>query len=183
VIGPDIYAEAVQPYLDRLGCDLILEPGRYIAGNSGILLTRVTYRKVTEHGKKFLICDAGMNDMLRPTLYEAFHGIWPTESEGGMPEELSPEAEEYEGIETETVDVVGPVCESGDYLGKDVAVPRVEQGGLLSVFSAGAYGFTMASNYNARPRPPEIMVEGDEDRLVRPRETYEDLVAPETDLI
>lgn len=183
VIGPEDYAEAAEPYLEELDCRLILEPGRYVAANSGILLTDVTYRKVTEHGKKFLICDGGMNDLLRPTLYDAFHGIWPVDCEGGMPDVLDPDADGYDGWDTEVVDVVGPVCESGDYFGKKRALPRVEGGDMLAVFSVGAYGFTMASNYNSRPRPPEVLVEDGESRLVRPRESYDDLVEPEKDLI
>lgn len=183
VIGPKAYAEAARPYLEKLDCRLLLEPGRYVAANSGVLLTNVTYRKVTEHGKRFIICDAGMNDLLRPTLYDAFHGIWPVDCKGGMPDELDPDTEEYPEWDTEVVDVVGPVCESGDYFGKDRPLPPVEKGDGLAIFSVGAYGFTMASNYNTRPRPPEVLVEDDDTRLVRPRESYGDLVEPETNLI
>ena len=186
VISPKDYAAALQRYLEKLNCQVIIEPGRLIAANSGVLLTRVIYRKETDHGKTFLICDAAMNDLVRPTLYDSFHRIWPARSDGGMPEILRPEPVNAEGgaakecddhgsTQMELVDVVGPICESGDYLAKDRQLPRVQAGEVLAVFSAGAYGFTMSSNYNSRPRPPEILVEGDQVRVIRKRETYEDL--------
>ena len=183
VTQPAEYATAVRNFLEKLDCRVIIEPGRYITGNSGVLLTKVIYRKETSHGKVFLICDAGMNDLMRPTLYDAFHRIWPASSPHGMPSITRPEDTRYDGFDTETVDVVGPVCESGDYLAKGRAIPAVEAGTFLAVFSAGAYGFTMTSNYNARPRPPEILVEGNEARTIRRRETRDDLVAGEADLL
>ena len=183
VTQPREYAAAVRNFLEKLDCQVIIEPGRYIAGNSGILLTKVIYRKESSHGKVFLICDAGMNDLMRPTLYDAFHRIWPVCSEGGVPEVTRPDDTRYDGFDTEKVDVVGPVCESGDYLAKDRTLPVMPAGRLLAVFSTGAYGSTMSSNYNARPRPPEILVDGQQARMVRRRETRDDLVAGEADLL
>jgi len=183
VIGPQEYAGALESFLEKLNCRLIIEPGRYIAGNSGVLLTRVLYRKESEHGKVFVVCDAAMNDLIRPTFYDAFHRIWPARSENGMPAMMCAQDSAYEGVATELVDVVGPVCESGDFLAKDRALPPVGPGDLLVVFGAGAYGFTMSSNYNARPRAPEILVERRQARLIRRRETYQDLVAAEADLL
>jgi len=183
VIGPERYADALECFLEKLDCEVIIEPGRYISGNSGVLLTRVIYRKESQAGKVFLICDASMTELVRPTLYEAFHRIWPVECRGGMPEVIRPGDKEFEGFATEVVDVVGPVCESGDFLAQHRALPVLEEGSLLAVFGAGAYGFTMSSNYNARPRPPEVMVDGRQVKLIRRRETYGDLVALETDLV
>jgi len=183
VIGPDAYARALDSCLERLGCTVIIEPGRYIAGSSGLLLTRVVYRKETEYGKRFIICDAAMNDLVRPTLYDAFHRIWPVSSADGMPAVMRPEQRELEGRVTEVVDVVGPVCETGDYLARDRPLPPVEEGDLLAVFDAGAYGFAMSSNYNSRPRCAEVLVEGAGCRVIRRRETCEDLVALERDYL
>lgn len=183
VIGPAQYAGAVASYLEKLGCAVIIEPGRYIAGNSAVMLTRVTYRKENEFGKRFLICDAAMNDLIRPALYEAFHRVWPARSSGGMPAVMRPGDEEFDGFTTEKVDVVGPVCESGDVLASDRALPPVVAGDLLAVFSAGAYGFTMSSNYNARPRAAEVLVDGDKWRVVRRRETWDDLIGPEVEFL
>jgi len=179
VPGPEQYAAALQPLLEKLGCEVIIEPGRYIAGPSGVLLARVLYGKESEHGKRFLICDAAMTDLVRPTLYEAFHRIWPVESPDGLPERMTPDDRGCRGIETRIVDVVGPVCESGDFFARARPLPPVEEGDLLAVFDAGAYGFTMSSNYNARPRPCEVMVTDGRAALVRQRETYEDLVGAE----
>ncbi|MFO8006187.1 MAG: diaminopimelate decarboxylase [Candidatus Brocadiia bacterium] len=179
VVGPDDYASAVHSYLEKSGCRVIIEPGRYIAGNSAVLLSRMIYRKDTQYGKQFVICDAAMNDLIRPTLYGAFHRIWPVRSPGGVPEVIEPGQTEHEGFDTEMVDVVGPVCETGDFLAKDRPLPPMRSGEMLAVFGAGAYGFTMSSNYNGRPRPPEVLVDGDRSRLIRRRETYEDLVEPE----
>jgi len=179
VIGPETYAEALGSYLEKLNCVVIIEPGRYIAGRSGVLLTRVIHRKRNEYGKRFLVCDAAMNDFIRPTLYEAFHRIWPVRSAEGMPSVLKPGGKVPEDLVTETVDVVGPVCETGDFLAQDRPLPPVGEGDVLAVFDAGAYGFTMSSNYNSRPRPPELLVEGEACRVIRRRETYADLVEPE----
>ncbi len=183
VIGPADYAAAMRSYLEKSGCAVIIEPGRYIAGNSAVLLTQVVYRKETQFGKRFLVCDAAMNDLIRPTLYEAYHRIWPVAGPQGMPAVMRPQDEGYEGVETETCDVVGPVCETGDYLAKDRPLPRVRAGEVLAVFSAGAYGFTMSSNYNGRPRAAEVLVEGEEARLVRRRESWADLVEPEREYL
>jgi diaminopimelate decarboxylase len=159
------YATLLLPALEELGVTVLLEPGRSIVGNAGLLLTRVLYRKDTGT-KRFVVVDAAMNDLIRPALYGAHHDIRPVD-------------EQRLGGATETVDVVGPICESGDFLAKDRTMPRVEEGDLLAVMSAGAYGFAMASNYNTRPRAAEVLVDGNRYTIVRRRETYEDLVAGE----
>ena len=159
------YATVLMPMLRELEATILLEPGRSIVGNAGALLTRVLYRKETPD-KKFVVIDAAMNDLIRPSFYDAYHDIRPV-------------SEARTTAPTETADVVGPVCESGDFLAKDRALPRVEENDLLAVMSAGAYGFAMASNYNARPRAAEVLVEGSRYTIVRRRETYEDLVAGE----
>jgi diaminopimelate decarboxylase len=136
----------------------------------------VLYRK-TGGEKKFVIVDAGMNDLIRPTLYESYHHIWPVKPDpANLPESRSRTFEPRGG---EVVDVVGPICESGDYLAKGRPLPPTKRGDLLAVFTAGAYGFAMSSNYNNRPRAPEVLVDGDQYHLIRKRETYEDLVALE----
>lgn len=160
---PAAYAEAIKDEMDGLDCNLILEPGRVIVGNAGILITKVLYTK--QGGKKFIIVDAGMNDLARPSLYGAYHAIRPV-------------VETEEG--NEVADVVGPICETGDFLARGQEVPISESGDLLAVMSAGAYGFTMSSNYNSRPRVPEVLVDGDKYYVIRQRETYEDLIAGET---
>lgn len=161
------YAETLVTILRELGqVTVVLEPGRSIVGNAGVLLTRVLYRKVTPD-KTFVVIDAAMNDLIRPAFYDAYHEIRPVDQKRTT---ASPE----------TVDVVGPICESGDFLAKGRDLPRVEEGDLLAIMSAGAYGFAMASNYNARPRAAEVLVQGDRYTIVRRRETYEDLVAGET---
>jgi len=183
VMEPADYAAALKVSLEKLGCNLIIEPGRYIAGPSGLLLARVVYRKQADHGKTFIICDGGMNDLVRPTLYGSFHRIWPAESAVSMPPVLKPEDQQCEGIETETVDVVGPICESGDFFAKDRPLPALKAGDLVAIFDAGAYGFTMSSNYNAQPRPAEVLVDGGSASLARRRESYEDLVSGEKDCL
>jgi diaminopimelate decarboxylase len=145
-------------------------------GNAGILLTRVLYRKVGGT-KKFVIVDAAMNDLIRPTLYEAYHFIWPAKPSPGNA--LKTRDSKRIPENGETVDVVGPICESGDYLAKDRLMPTTQRGDLLAVFTAGAYGFAMSSNYNNRPRAPEVLVDGGSYKIIRRRETYEDLVAAE----
>ena len=160
------YARVLLPALRELGVTVLLEPGRSIVGNAGILLTRVLYRKETEE-KTFVVVDAAMNDLIRPALYDAYH-------------ELQPVAEARLDAPRETVDVVGPICESGDFLAKDRALARTEEGDLLAIMSAGAYASAMASNYNTRPRAVEVLVDGNRYTIVRRRETYEDLVAGET---
>lgn len=170
------YAQGLVPLLRGKQLKLILEPGKSICANAGILVTRVLYTKQSG-SKRFAIVDAGMNDLIRPSLYQAFHFIWPTQvSEAFTPVRRSKRIL-CEG--TQEVDVVGPICESGDFLAKDRALPPVRRDDLLAVFSAGAYGFTMSSNYNARGRAPEVLVNGDCYHLIRRRESYEDLVALE----
>jgi diaminopimelate decarboxylase len=170
------HAKALIPLLAGKPYRIALEPGRYIAGNAGILLTRVLYTK-TGGEKKFVIVDAGMNDLIRPTLYESYHHIWPTSPD---PKNVPASRDKSEPVrDGEVVDVVGPICESGDYLARGRSLPRTRRGDLLAIFTAGAYGFAMSSNYNNRPRAPEVLVDGDSYRLIRRRETYEDLVAPE----
>ena len=150
---------------------------RYARMVHGILLARVLYRK-TGGEKKFVIVDAGMNDLIRPALYESFHFIWPAKTRAA---ENVPKSRDRGVIpsDAETVDVVGPICESGDFLAKDRALPPTERGDLLAVFTAGAYGFAMSSNYNNRPRVAEVLVDGSEFQVIRKRETYDDLVALE----
>lgn len=169
--APAAFAELLLPLLASAGraFKLIMEPGRAIVGNSGILLTRVVYVKRNADGRRFVICDAAMNDLIRPALYDAHHRIWPA---------LSDQPFEADGLRP--ADIVGPVCESGDFLAKDRPLPEVAEGDLLAIFSAGAYGFSMSSNYNARPRACEVLVDGNRFRVVRQRETYEDLIRQET---
>lgn len=170
------HAKALVPLLRDKPYKIAFEPGRYIAGNSGVLLTRVLYRK-TGGEKKFVIVDAGMNDLIRPTLYESYHHIWPVKPDrANLPDARNRSFEPRGG---EVVDVVGPICESGDYLARARPLPPTKRGDLLAVFTAGAYGFAMSSNYNNRPRAPEVLVDGDAYRVIRRRETYEDLVALE----
>jgi diaminopimelate decarboxylase len=170
------HARALIPLLKDKPYKIALEPGRYMAGNAGILLTRVLYRK-TGGEKKFVIVDAGMNDLIRPTLYEGYHHIWPVKPDAAnIPRERS---RAFEPANGEIVDVVGPICESGDYLAKGRMLPPTQRGDLLAVFTAGAYGFAMSSNYNNRPRVPEILVDGNEFRIIRRRETLDDLIAAE----
>ena len=173
------FAEVIAPGIQKAGCKLILEPGRFIVGNAGLLVSRVIYTK-DSGGKHFVIQDAAMNDLIRPTLYDSFHRIWPV----APAKDFAAPPEDYEGQNPGTIlsDVVGPVCESGDFLAKDRYLPPVERGELLAVFSAGAYGMAMSSNYNGRPRAAEVLVDGGEHRLIRRRETYEDLVRPEVEV-
>jgi len=168
------FADAIMPKLRGKGLRIILEPGRFIIGNAGILVTRITYVK-NQSGKRFIICDAGMNDLVRPSFYGSYHKMWPVKSHVPFT------ADESESIPP--ADVVGPICESADFFAKDRPLPVLEQGEYLSIFGAGAYCMSMASNYNARPRAAEVMVEGDHWRIVRRRETYEDLVRGETEAL
>jgi diaminopimelate decarboxylase len=170
------FARVIAPGVKAAGCRLAIEPGRVIAGNAGILLSRVLYTKQSGE-KRFLIQDAAMNDLIRPALYESYHRIWPAVLPAGVAP--PPEDAETPVPGTEPWDVVGPVCESGDFLAKDRPLPRLDRGALIATFSAGAYGMVMASNYNTRPRAAEILVDGPNARLVRRRETFEDLVRPE----
>ncbi len=161
------FAELVVPHMATSRMTLVLEPGRTIVGPEGVLLTRVLYLKEMG-GKTFVIADAGMNDLLRPSHYEAYHRIDPARRTD------RPDVR---------ADVVGPVCETGDFLALDRAMVRPEPGDILAVRTAGAYGFTMASTYNARPRPAEVLVEGSDARLIRARETQDDLVRGELEAL
>jgi len=175
----DEFARVIVPGIKAANCRLAIEPGRVIVGNAGILVSRVVYTKQSGE-KRFLIQDAAMNDLIRPALYESFHRIWPVAVPAGLPPALDDAETPVAG--TEPWDVVGPVCESGDFLAKDRLLPRLDRGALIAIFSAGAYGMVMASNYNTRPRAPEILVDGSHTHLVRRRETYEDLVRQEVGL-
>ncbi len=157
-------AGAILPYLQKTGLKIIMEPGRFIVGNAGILVSRVLYLK--DNGfKKFLIVDAGMNDLIRPALYDAYHEI--------VPVVVTPRRKVK-------MDIVGPICESGDFFAKDRLFPVLKKGDLVAVMSAGAYGYVMASNYNVRGRSPEIMVKGSAFEITKQRETFEDLMRTET---
>lgn len=172
------FAEVIVPGIQKSGCQLVLEPGRFIVGNAGIIVSRVIYTK-DSGGKHFVIQDAAMNDLIRPTLYDSFHRIWPVLlADKAQP----PEDFQIENPGTKKCDVVGPVCESGDFLAKERYLPPMTRGDLLATFSAGAYGMAMASNYNGRPRAAEVLVDGSEHHLIRRRETYEDLVRPEVEV-
>jgi diaminopimelate decarboxylase len=173
------FAEVILPAVRQARCRLVLEPGRFIVGNAGALVSRVLYTKESG-GKRFLIQDAAMNDLIRPTLYDSFHRIWPAEPGAEFP--APPEDYEADIPGTLKQDVVGPVCESGDFLAKERRLPPLKRGDLLATFSAGAYGMSMASNYNSRPRAAEVLVEGASHRLIRRRETFEDLVRPEVEV-
>ena len=176
VPSADEYAQGIVPLLKDKHLRLVLEPGKSICANAGILVTQVLYTK-QGGSKRFVIVDAGMNDLIRPALYDAFHFIWPAEvGEAFVPVRRSKNLL-FEG--TQVVDVVGPICESADFFAKDRALPPVHRGDLLAIFTAGAYGFAMSSNYNARGRPAEVWVEGDSFRVIRRRETYQDLTALE----
>jgi diaminopimelate decarboxylase len=175
------YAKEIVPLLSDFhagGGKIILEPGRSIACNAGVLLTRVQYIKLGGR-KKFVIIDSGMHHLIRPTLYEAFHFIWPTRV--SPMHEPPKRLEKMEMAGLESCDVVGPICETGDYFALDRALPPVTRGDLLCVFSAGAYGIVMASHYNAVPKPAEVLISGDQATLIRRRETYEDLIAAEVE--
>ena len=173
------YARAIVPILEpavRAGLKIVLEPGRSIVANAGILLTRVQYVK-RSGDKTFAICDAGMNALLRPSHYDAFHFIWPTHPDAAFVPQTRTKEPTMPGLVQ--MDVVGPLCETGDYLALDRAMPPVERGDLLAIFTAGAYGMSMASRYNSSPLPAEVLVDGERFTVVRRRETYEDLVAHE----
>jgi diaminopimelate decarboxylase len=170
-------AAVCMPLIAKTGLKLILEPGRFIVGNAGILLTRVLYVK-DSGDKKFIICDAGMHDLIRPALYGAYHRIWPAATDPGV-QGPAPDEEQWT-LPAMACDVVGPICESADFLAKDRRLPPVHRGDLLAVFSAGAYGYVMSSNYNTFPRPAEVLVSGAASRLVTKRQTYDDVLAAET---
>lgn len=159
---PRAYADVVKRHTQTLGCAVLFEPGRLIVGNAGILVSTVEYVK-TGDAKTFVIVDAGMNDLIRPTLYEAHH-------------EIRPVIEPLPGAEQSVVDVVGPVCETGDYLALSRSMPAVRSGDLVAVFSAGAYGAVQASTYNTRPLVPEVLVDGDAWHVVRDRPSYDAMI-------
>jgi len=163
------YVDAILPPLRELNLRILLEPGRLLVGNAGVLLTRIRYIKRTGQ-KKFAIVDAGMNDLIRPALYHSFHEIVPVEEPG-------------KSKNTEKIDIVGPVCETGDFFALDREMPELREGDLLAIMSAGAYGFVMASNYNSRPLPAEALVRGDKFALIRKRQTWEDLIRDEVEPI
>jgi diaminopimelate decarboxylase len=156
---PQEYGQKLGEHLQGLDCTLILEPGRVLVGNAGVLVTRVLYTKATE-SKHFIIVDAGMNDLARPSLYDSYHGLWPLTE--------APRSQVQASI-------VGPICETGDFLARDRLMPDFAPGEMVAVMSAGAYGFTMSSNYNARPRVPEILVQDRDFYVIRKRETYRQL--------
>lgn len=165
---PHEYADQIKKELAGLSRTLILEPGRVIVGNAGILVTEVQYTKVNRGGeteKRFVVVDAAMNDLTRPSLYDAYHGVLPVKEESDS---------------KEIVDIVGPICETGDSIAKERELAKVRQGDLLAVMSSGAYGFTMSSNYNSRPRVAEVLVDDDRFDVIRKRETFETLIENES---
>jgi diaminopimelate decarboxylase len=166
--APESFAERIVPHVATSGLRLILEPGRYLVGHAGLLVARVLYVKPMGP-KTFIITDAGMNDLLRPSHYSSVHRLDPVRRSADR--------------EVRRVDVVGPICETGDFLALDRDIPVPEPGDLLGIHTVGAYGFAMASTYNARPRPAEVLVEGEGARLIRRRETYDDLIRGEEDLL
>jgi diaminopimelate decarboxylase len=156
----DAYAQWVADIIEPLGTEIIMEPGRYLVGNSGVLLSDVLYLKETQE-RDFLVIDAAMNDLIRPTLYDAYHDIEPVENRENKSRQL---------------DIVGPICETGDTFSHDRTLPDAKRGDLVVIKSAGAYGFCMASNYNTRPMPAEVLVDGDQYTVIRPRQSYEDII-------
>ncbi|WP_027390633.1 diaminopimelate decarboxylase [Chrysiogenes arsenatis] len=166
--SPEELARAIRPIVADLGCELIFEPGRVLVGNAGIFLTRVIYTK-SNYERKFIVVDGAMNDLARPSLYGSYHDILPADEAAGR-----------QG--TALADVVGPICETGDFFARERSVAPFAAGDLMALMSAGAYGFTMSSNYNSRPRVAEVMVDGDTYRVVRRRETFDDLVRLEEEV-
>ena len=160
------YADAIVPPLRELNLRILVEPGRFLVGNAGVLLARVSYIKKSG-AKKFAIVDAGMNDLIRPALYRSYHEIVPVK--------------ETKSERESKIDIVGPVCESGDFFALDREMPELHEGDLLAIMSAGAYGFVMASNYNSRRLPSEVLVRGDKFALIRQRQTWEDLASGEVE--
>lgn len=170
-ISAQAYSDVIFQATKGLDVTVLCEPGRYMVANAGVFLTKVLYEKVNEE-KRFVIVDGAMNDLIRPSLYNAYHKIEAVAKEVTAPD-----------TEKTPADVVGPVCESGDFLGKNVLLPPLEHNDLIAVHSAGAYGFTMASNYNTRPKPAEVAIQDDRVRLIRKRETYEDQVRLELEYL
>lgn len=182
-ISWDAYASAICPLLKdfvRRGGQIVIEPGRTISANAGVLLTRVQYTK-SEGDTNFVLVDTGMHHLIRVTLYDAYHFIWPTQVDAlhvpAKRTDLAPSSK------LKAYNIAGPICESGDYIAKDRQMPAVSRGDLLCIFSTGAYGMVMASQYNAFPRPPEVLVDGTTWKIIRRRETYRDLVACELDAV
>jgi len=170
------YAKALTKPLRDLNVHLLLEPGRSIVGPAGVLLTRVVYQK-TNGAKRFLITDAAMNDLIRPALYAAFHEIVPVAYQPSTEQAVTQDHSQKDNV---IVDVVGPICETGDFFARDRALPPVREGDLLAILDAGAYGMVLASNYNTRPRPAEILVDGTSAKIIRRRESINDLLRLET---
>jgi len=178
------YVDAILPALRELNLRILLEPGRLLVGNAGVLLTRVRYIKQTGQ-KKFTIVDAGMNDLIRPALYHSYHEIVPVEEpncRASAATDAGSNRSNNASRTKEKTDIVGPVCESGDFFALDREMPEVHEGDLLAIMSAGAYGFVMASNYNSRPLPAEVLVRGDRFAIIRKRQTWKDLVRDELEL-
>ncbi len=163
---PSDYGKLIERTVGHLGCEIEIEPGRLIAGNAGILVSRVIYVKQGE-GRQFLILDGAMNDLIRPAMYEAYHDIVPV---------IEPEA----GIEQQAYDIVGPVCESGDTFAKNRMMPPLKDGDLVAFRSAGAYGAVMASEYNTRPLVPEVLAKGDQFAVIRPRPDFDEIINRDT---
>ena len=155
------FAEKTIPLFKKLDCEIIFEPGRYLTANGGILVTEVLYNK-TNGDKKFIIVDSAMNDLLRPSIYQAYHHIQPIQK--------------FSDRKNITADIVGPICETGDYFARDREIAESKSGELLAIMSVGAYGMVMSSNYNARRRPAEIMVDGNKYSMIRSRETFDHLI-------
>src|SRR5262249_19469773 len=184
------YADAILSPLRELNLRILIEPGRFLVGNAGVVLTRVLYMKQSG-AKRFAIVDAGMNDLIRPALYRSYHEIVPVNEPSTLTPPLSPEGrggreapgegEFVSQSKREKIDIVGPVCESGDFFALDRNMPELHEGDLLAIMSAGAYGFVMASNYNSRPLPAEALVRSDKFALIRKRQTWEDLTRGEID--
>jgi diaminopimelate decarboxylase len=173
------YAEAIVPSLRDLDIRILVEPGRFLIGNAGVLLTRVRYIKQTG-SRKFAIVDAGMNDLIRPALYQSYHEIVPCSASVS---DADPSTSMSPSKSLEKIDIVGPVCESGDFFALDREMPELREGDLLAIMSTGAYGFVMASNYNSRPLPAEALVRGDKFALIRKRQKWDDLLREEVDAV
>ena len=170
LIEPTEYAQSILETLKGLDVTIICEPGRFIVGNSGVFITKVLYEKINGD-KRFVIVDGAMNDLLRPSLYNAYHKI----------ENISKIADD--NLEITDCNVVGPVCESGDFFAKNIKLPKSEHNDLLSIYSAGAYGFTMSSTYNTRPKVAEVAIQNGIDRLIRKRDSFDDLIKNELEFI
>ena len=161
------FANSLLPILQKIDCDVFFEPGRFLTANGGILITKVLYNK-KNHDKNFIVVDSAMNDLLRPSIYSAYHHIQPVMLKNNRKDIVA--------------DIVGPVCESGDFFAKKREIAQSNHGEFLAIMSAGAYGMTMASNYNSRRRPIEILVDGDKYKIIRSRETFDHLLYDESNL-